>query len=205
MRRGVAGVVLAGVVLAAVVLAAVVLGGCGSSSTESEPAASKPGSPTVPPTHESSATTVAPEPAGVDPSAASVMVCSDEAQEDIAAALGVKPTRVTAPTWADHVYSCRYEYPNGVLTLSVKELSSELETTGYFDERGTTLDRLPESVVLGQGAFHTTNGSFVVRKDYKVLEVDVSGLPKEFGKLGLARDVVARNVGEVIMGCWVDA
>lgn len=133
------------------------------------------------------------------------MVCSDEAQEDIADALGVTPTRVTTPTWVDHVYSCQYVYPNGVLTLSVKELSSAAETQTYFDERGATLDRLPESVVLGQGAFHTANGSFIVRKDYKVLEVDVSGLPKEFGKLGLPRDVVARNVGEVIMGCWVDA
>ena len=34
---------------------------------------------------------------------------------------------------------------------------------------------------LGQGAFQATDGSVVVRKDWKVLVVDTSGLPAEFG------------------------
>ena len=34
---------------------------------------------------------------------------------------------------------------------------------------------------LGQGAFQTTNGSVVVRKDWKVLLVDDTGLPAQFG------------------------
>jgi hypothetical protein len=44
-----------------------------------------------------------------------------------------------------------------------------------------------------------------VRKDFKVLEVDVSQVPQRFGKVGLTPDLVALNVGEVIMGCWVGA
>ena len=148
---------------------------------------------------------VAAVPAGPNPSASAVMICAAEAQKDIAQGLGVTATRVTPPTWVDHVYSCQYVYPNGAITLSVKELSTVDETKAYFDQLGVTLGRRPGSVALGQGAFHSTNGSIVVRKDYKVLEIDVSQLPKRFGKFNLTPDLVALNVGEVVMGCWVGA
>jgi hypothetical protein len=145
------------------------------------------------------------EPAGPNPSASAVMVCADEAQKDIAQILGVTATQVTQPTWIDHVYSCKYVYPNGAITVSVKELSTPAETKAYFDQMAQTVGRRPGSVPLGEGAFHTTNGSLVVRKDYKVLEVDVSQVPEHFGKVDLTPDLVALNVGEVIMGCWVGA
>jgi hypothetical protein len=193
MRRLVVGVVVAGFVLA----------GCGSSSSSSEPSTSRS---VAPPTVASSPpVAVTAEPAGPNPSAAAVMVCADEAQKDIAQILGVTATRVTTPTWVDHVYSCQYVYPNAAITLSVKELSTVAETKAYFDQLGQTLGRRPGSLELGQGAFHSTNGSIVVRKDYKVLEVDVSQVPERFGKVDLTPDLVALNVGEIIMGCWVGA
>ena len=59
------------------------------------------------------------------------MVCAREAQEDIARNVGMPVVLVTAPTWIDHTYSCHYVYPNGDFVLSVKELDSKADTTGY--------------------------------------------------------------------------
>ncbi len=130
------------------------------------------------------------------------MVCEHEAQQDIAGVLGVKPTQVTTPTWADHVYSCSYVYPSGSFTLSVKELSGRPATTAYFKGLAATLGRRPEALPLGQGAFLTTDGSAVVRKDYKVLEVDASWLPAQFGKLALVPADVSASVASTVLGCW---
>jgi len=138
------------------------------------------------------------------PSASAKMVCASEAQEDIANNLGnVQPTTVTTPTWKDSVYSCQYVYPSGTVTLSVKELRNAAATTRYFDKLGDTLGRRPGKLALGQGAFTAKDGSVVVRKDFKVLDVDVSQLS---GKLGttppLDASLVALNIAATVLGCW---
>ena len=66
------------------------------------------------------------------------------------------------------------------MALSVKELSSWAQTYAYFDARHPT-GQARTLQGLGQGAFQTTDGSVVVRKDWKVLLVDSSGLPAQFG------------------------
>ena len=110
------------------------------------------------------------------------MICAEEAQKDIAQILGVTPTQVTPPTWVDHVYSCQYVYPNGVITLSVKELSSTPETKAYFDGLGAAQGRRPGTIELGDGAFHTTTAASSCARTYKVLDIDVSRVPARFGK-----------------------
>ena len=102
------------------------------------------------------------------PSAIAKQVCQQEAQADIASALGEKAT-VSDPTWVDHLYSCHYGYPTGSMALSVKELSSWAQTLAYFKSLGVQLGNARSLANLGQGAFQTTNGSVVVRKDWKVL------------------------------------
>jgi hypothetical protein len=169
-------------------LAAVTFVGCSSSSTQSA---------------RTSATVS--RPAGKDPSVSSKMVCASEVQAEMASSLGVQPTQVTTPTWVDHVYSCRYVYPTGSFTLSVKEMSSTAETTAYFNQFAVQLGRRPDRVALGQGAFVTTNGSIVVRKNYKVMLVDVSQLPAQFGQPSQATSDVALSVAAIIMTCWKDA
>ncbi|MGZ4688146.1 MAG: hypothetical protein ACXVKA_01835 [Acidimicrobiia bacterium] len=185
----------------AVLLVSAAAAGCGSSSPSGTPTS------TSRPSTTSSSTTPDPSvavPVGANPSASAVMICADEAQRDIAKALSVPATRVTTPTWVDNVYSCQYVYPTGVITLSVKELSNAAETTAYFDQLRQSLGQ-KASVGLGGGAFHTNNGSLVVRKDYKVLLVDVSKAPKQFGKFRVPAVAVALNVGGTIMGCWTGA
>jgi hypothetical protein len=139
------------------------------------------------------------EPARATPSAAAKMVCAREAQNELAAVIGVRTTQPVVPTWTDHIYSCRYTYKKAVMVLSVKELSNKTETDGYF----TSLKhRLGQAQDLGESAFTTKNRSLVVRKDYKVLLVDISGLSGRFGDPPSSRGKIAIKVGATIMNCW---
>ena len=144
------------------------------------------------------------KPAGADPSSLSKMVCAPDAQTEISASLGVHPIQVTTPTWVDHVYSCNYAYPTGVIGLSVKELPNASATRRYFDALGKRLGRRPQPLVRGQGAFFTTDFSVVVRKDFFVLDVDISRVPAHFGDPALALDPaqVALNTTGTILKCW---
>ena len=143
----------------------------------------------------------APQPAGPVPSKIATMVCRPKAQAEINQALGVTAT-VTTKTWVDHKYSCPYVYPDGHFVLSVKELSSWPQTLSYYHSLGHQLGVTRSLPNLGQGAYQTTDGSVVVRKDWKVLLVDVAGLPAQFGKPPTGSGDVAVTVAVVILGCW---
>jgi hypothetical protein len=142
-----------------------------------------------------------PQPAGPNPSAAARQVCQFEAIQDVDSALG-QSADVVDRTWNHHLYSCRYRYPTGVMTLSVKELSSWGQTLAYFRSLALRLGHRRTLPGLGQGAFQTGDGSVVVRKDWKVLLVDISALPARFGRPATSSGYVAVTVGGVILGCW---
>ena len=160
---------------------AVVLGivGCGSVTTSTE----------------------SPQPAGTSPSAISRMVCTEQTAGEIAQVVAAKAA-VTAPTWADHLYSCGYRYREGTMVLSVKELSSWSQTYAYFDGLATTLHKTAPVQGLGQGAFVVGDGSVVVRKDWKILLVNISGLHGMVGSPPSSRNTVALDAAAVILGCW---
>jgi hypothetical protein len=152
-------------------------------------------------TSNPTSTTEAPKPAGVDPSEIAKMVCQPKAQGEIKRVLGVT-ARVPTPTWENHLYACRYEYPNGAFVLSVKELSSWAQTYAYFHSLGESMGDTGSLGNLGQGAFTTSNGSVVVRKDWKILLVDIAPLPAQFGKPPTSKADVAYTVASIILGCW---
>jgi hypothetical protein len=165
-------------------LLALLFAGCGSSTQAAD-----------------STKTTKPLPAGLYPSAVSKMVCRSEASHDVGLALG-ETAAVTTPTWTDHVYTCNYDYQSGSMTLSVKELSSWPETLAYFHGLGSQLGVARTLANLGQGAFQTSDGSVVVRKDWKVLLVDSSQLPPQFGNPPTTSGDIAVTVADVILGCW---
>ena len=146
-------------------------------------------------------TTRAPEPAGKNPSEISREVCAGDAQGEIKRVLGVTAD-VSTPTWVEHLYTCRYQYPNGTFVLSVKELSSWPQTLAYFHSLGTSMGDTGSLGNLGQGAFTTSDGSVVVRKDWKVLLVNIAPLPAQFGKPPTTKADVAYTVAAIILGCW---
>jgi hypothetical protein len=143
----------------------------------------------------------APEPAGKNPSAIAIEVCSKTAQSEIQHVLGVT-AKVSTPTWADHLYSCRYQYSDGAFDLSVKELSNWSQTYSYFDSLARQLGNTGALGNLGQGAFTTSNGSVVVRKDWKVLLVNIAPLPAQFGLPPTSKGDVAYTVADIILACW---
>jgi hypothetical protein len=146
------------------------------------------------------------QPARAAPSATAKMICARETQTELAAVLGVHTTQPVVPAWADHLYSCRYTYRNAFMVLSVKELSNQAETDGYFTSLAHRLGQTGRPQAIDRGAFFTTrNSSVVVRKDYKVLLVNISGLPARFGAPPYTRADIAIKVAATIMGCWTGA
>jgi hypothetical protein len=129
------------------------------------------------------------------------MVCSPRAQSEIAQTLGVGAS-VSPPTWVDHAYSCEYRYPDGQFVLKVKELSNWPQTLSYFSAIGLEQGRGTSIANLGQGAYQTDSGWAVVRKDWKVLTVDISGLPAQFGQPPTSRADVAVTIADLILACW---
>ena len=144
-----------------------------------------------------------PLPAGPTPSKVARMVCGDEAVAQMNSALGENAT-VSTPTWsaATHTYACTYGYPTGSFTLTVKELSSWDQTKAYFAGLEATMGKARDLEGLGQAAFQAPDGSVVVRKDWKVLTVDTTGLPAQFGVPPTSAGYVAVTVADVILGCW---
>ncbi|MEO7287010.1 MAG: hypothetical protein ABI140_08830 [Jatrophihabitantaceae bacterium] len=131
------------------------------------------------------------------------MVCEAEAANDIYAAVRVRTGSTPAASWRDHLYSCRYSYPGAaVMVLSVKELPTEAAAISYFTTMQRSFPSHTARLVADQQAFTASTGSVFVRKDAKVLEVDVSRLPARFGQPPYPRAVVAYTVAAVIMGCW---
>ncbi len=143
----------------------------------------------------------APLPAGRRPSAIATMVCKPKARQEIASVLGEFAT-VSHPTWVNHLYSCKYSYPTGSIVLSVKELSSWAQTKSYFRTLEKLMGKAQVINGLGQAAVETSDGSMIVRKDWKVLLVNSAALPRQFGQPLTSSRAVAQSVADVILGCW---
>jgi hypothetical protein len=161
--------------------------------------------PATPPDNSQNATLHSAQPAGATPSASAKMICAPEAQAELAVVLGVHTTQPVVPTWTNHTYSCKYTYDNAGFAVSVKELSNQAETDAYFTSLAHWLGQTQRLWTLGQGAFITKNQSVVVRKDYKVLLVNISRLPSQFGVPPYSRGDIALIVAETIMNCWTGA
>ena len=179
-----------------VLVAALALGACGSGSSKANST----------PTSVLKLSSPSYEKAKPTPSTSAKMICETEVRGEIAQALAVTETRV-ASAWSKprHLFSCTYFYPRGQIVLSVKEMSSERETTAYFDavrKKFGTKNSIPG---VGQGAWLLKNDDVVARKDYKVLLVNVQGIPTDFVHGRLNRAGVATGIAGTIMVCWTGA
>jgi hypothetical protein len=141
---------------------------------------------------------------GPQPTSSAKMICAAEARAEIRSALNATPTTVTPPTWRDHTYQCTYVYRNGSFTMSVKELPSIAATVDYFDTLKAQ-HRPEQDLALGQDGFVATDSTAVVRKDNKVLIVDVSKLPAAFGQPPQTQSTISESLAAVILGCWTGA
>ena len=136
------------------------------------------------------------------PSDATKMVCENQAQSDIAVTIGARPTAAPIPTWKDALYTCVYRYDSAQMVLSVKELTDLPSTDSFFSSTRSRLAGTDTAYAVGEGSFAEPGGSVWVRKDDKVLHVDVSGLPPTFGQPTRPKSAIALVVAGTIMACW---
>jgi hypothetical protein len=162
-------------------LGAAVLAGCGGSA---------PSRPTSKYTY------------GPTPSVSARMICRPRAVADINYTLGISPVTAPTATWQNHRYTCTYRYRHATMTLWVQELPTLAQTISYMAGLKQTLGDAGAIANVGQGAFASSNGSAVSRKDNKVLVVEVSRLPARFGQPATSRADVAITVADVIFACW---
>ncbi|WP_377270062.1 hypothetical protein [Peterkaempfera sp. SMS 1(5)a] len=137
------------------------------------------------------------------PAAATMMICADEIREEIAGALGTELSAPLSPHWADHVYSCTYDYGGGrSMRLSVEELPDPAAASARLGRlrAGAVGSRAVNG--LGDAAFARGDGSAVALRDRMVLTVDVSRLPAVFGTPPRPRAGVALTVATTVMICW---
>src|SRR5262245_54991583 len=139
------------------------------------------------------------------PSASALMVCSTEAQADIEEAIGVRVSSPPTSTFADHLFTCDYRYSGGTMVLTVKDMPDKASTDAYYSQALGTVSKPRLLPGLGEGAFSDNKGTVYVRKDFKVLRVDTTGLPVSFGQPPHTRDVIAVAVAAAITLCWTGA
>ena len=144
------------------------LGACGSSS-----------SPKASSRVRRRTTAVTYQPAGVNPSKSAKMVCETEVEGDIADALGIKATQgdeahLDGPRLLVHL-----RLPQGLIR-AVDEGARRREVDDRLLQRLQDRSSAFKANLygLGQGAFIAKNDDVVVRKDYKVLLVDVKNVPR---------------------------
>jgi hypothetical protein len=138
---------------------------------------------------------------GDQPTASAQMVCGTDGQTAINTAFHVTGLVVTTPTWVDHLYACTYQYPSGSFDLSVKELPTIAATVDYFASLKAKFTGA-QTLALGQDGFTSSDGTSVVRKDNKVLVIDVSKLAAQFGAPPQTRTVSSQVIAVTLLGCW---
>ncbi len=163
-------------------------------------AASAASAPTADTTTGSSA--AAATTAADGPSLPAQIVCQYEAQEDIERVLGVAAAQVGPSTYANHVSSCRYRYPDGSFDLTVRDLPDPQATDALYAELATQRGHVRDLRLPGATAFVATDGSVIMRKDTQVLTVDVTGLPARFGRPSVSRSDAALLITNAVLGCW---
>ena len=99
------------------------------------------------------------------------------------------------------MYACQYEYADGVISLSLKELPDAAATTKYFEGMAKDRGQPAGGISLGEGAFATPT-ELVMRKDFMVLDIDVSDLPARFGQPERSPSDVKLAVAQTLLGCW---
>ncbi|MEV7216516.1 hypothetical protein AB0O31_25925 [Kitasatospora cineracea] len=169
--------------------------GCGSAAA---PAAAPPPASAAASPAAAASSSGAPD----RPSDATSMICNPYFRQELAGALGTDITQPLAPTWEKRVYSCAYHYPDGSMTLSVKELPDAATALAQYDGLRGSAGPVTDLNGLGEAAYKRADGTTVVRKDSFVLTVDVAKLPETFGTPPRSRADVAVMTATTVMICW---
>ncbi|SOD72189.1 hypothetical protein SAMN05892883_1610 [Jatrophihabitans sp. GAS493] len=143
-----------------------------------------------------------PSAAAVGPSEAAREICSTEIRNDIAQVLALKSIPAPSATWAEHVYTCTYQLPMGMLVLSVTEAADDAAAQTFAATLRTHLADAHNVAGLTTTAFATPNGRLALVKDNDTLQIDATRLPAQFGSQDEKRTDFAYEVASDVLGCW---
>lgn len=138
------------------------------------------------------------------PTPAEKMICGAETRSTIQKVLGLTTAPTSAATWRDHLYTCTYRLPVGILTVSVKQSPNPTAAKAYFHTHRATLGTTETLDGLGQGSYGAKTGTVVLIKDSDTLTVDATALPAVFGKQQSRRFDFAYELASDILGCWTE-
>ena len=141
------------------------------------------------------------------PSASSAMICGPETVKNVTTLMGLGTPAPTRATWADHLYTCTYQLPGGLLVLSVKESTGPATARGYFNALRPRLGHttaVTGLAGLGLPAYENTTGQVVFLKDNATLQVDATALPPRVGPQNTTRAAMAYTVATDILACWAE-
>lgn len=136
------------------------------------------------------------------PSVSAKMICEPEVRGDIGKILQLATPPPVTSTWAQQLFTCTYQLPQGKLVLSVKQSADAVSTRAYFAGERRRLAPTSDLLGLTASAFGTANGRVVLVKDHNTLTVDATALPAVFGAQEQKRADFAYEVASTILGCW---
>lgn len=139
------------------------------------------------------------------PPVKAAMVCGKEIMDGVATLAGEATLPAAKTTWADHLYTCTYQLPQGPLIISVKESSDPSTAITYFEtlqKDAGAVTPLAVLEALGLPSFHTGTGQAAFVKDNLTLKVDASRLPARVGRPPIGRTSFADTVTSDILDCW---
>ena len=137
------------------------------------------------------------------PSPQAEMVCQRRPSRTSRTSSGSSATAVGPIQYANHTSTCRYAYPNGAFTLVVQDLPNDITTTRTYEALAGKLGRVEKIDLPDAEAYTTNDGSIVLRRDTKVMLVDVTQLPGTFGNPPSPRGDAARLIMKAVLNCWV--
>jgi hypothetical protein len=139
------------------------------------------------------------------PSPTARMICGDEVRGDVSRIFANPALSSGQVAWADRLFTCAYQLPDGKLVLSVKDSANARTGHRYFLEtqrRAEGAKPLGGLLDLGLPSYETPDGTVVFLKDGKTLRVDASQLPHRTGAKGKSRADVAYAVAAAVVACW---
>lgn len=142
---------------------------------------------------------------GTGPSSAAQMACGNTVRQSIASTLALKALPTPTTSWNGGLYTCRFDLPDGQLTLRVKEFTDVPSALQYVETaRAATTPTAPiEGLAnLGLPAYRSPRGVVIFLKDAMTLEVDASRLPAQLGSQRVAPTDFAYQLATNVLACW---
>lgn len=143
--------------------------------------------------------------ASAGPSSAAQMACGNTIRQSIATTLVLKSLPTATTRWQDRLYTCRFELPDGQLTLRVREFTDVPSALQYLETAraaSAPTEAIEGLANLGLPAYRSPRGIVIFLKDAMTLEVDASGLPAQLGSQRVAPTEFAYQLATNVLACW---